>query len=130
MHDDRADAAIWSILHLAGSNQGNWGAVYGFDDCPGCGARVNFDKDQRCHNCGREVTAPTPKHAGGMPARVPWSDAYLKSCPNGHKYTPREPSCPQCAPSPETFIARALAGQGGAGKYAYTGKDWLRGRHF
>ena len=33
MHDDRADAWVWSILHLAGANQGDWGMVYGFTDC-------------------------------------------------------------------------------------------------
>jgi predicted phage terminase large subunit-like protein len=130
MHDDRADAWVWAMIHLAGSGQGDWGLVYGFRDCAKCGARVNEDKDKRCANCGAEVTPAAPKHAGGMPARVPWSDAYLKSCPNGHKYTPRERSCPDCAPSPETFIARALAGQGGVGKYSYTGKNWLAGRRF
>ena len=64
MKDDRADAAVWALLHLAGSNQGDWGAVYGFTDCVKCGARVNFDKDKRCSNCGAEVTPPAPKHAG------------------------------------------------------------------
>ena len=94
MKDDRADAAVWALIHLAGGNQGDWGAVYGFTDCVKCGARVNYDKDQRCANCGAEVAAPVPKHAGGRPAQVPWSDAYLRTCPNGHKYTPRERSCP------------------------------------
>jgi phage terminase large subunit-like protein len=131
MHDDRADAAIWCLIHLAGGNQGDWGIVYGFRDCVKCGARVNEDKDKRCANCGAEVTPAIPKHAGGMPARVPWSDAYLKTCPNGHKYTPRERSCPECAPSPETQIARALASaNGGGGRYGYAAKDWLAGRRF
>ena len=131
MHDDRADAAIWCLIHLAGGNQGDWGIVYGFRDCTRCGARVNEDKDRRCANCGAEVTPAVPKHAGGMPARVPWSDAYLKTCPNGHKYTPRERSCPECAPSPENVIARALAAQQGQGGWhSYTGKNWLAGRPF
>jgi phage terminase large subunit-like protein len=129
MHDDRGDAFVWSMIHLAGGNQGDWGIVYGFRDCTKCGARVNEDKDQRCANCGAEVTPAVPKHAGGMPARVPWSDAYLKTCPNGHKYTPRERSCPECAPSPETYLARALASSNGSGgRYGYTAKDWLAGR--
>ncbi len=130
MKDDRADAAVWALLHLAGSNQGDWGAVYGFTDCVKCGARVNFDKDKRCSNCGAEVTPPAPKHAGGRPAQVPWSDAYLKTCVKcGEKYTPRERSCPKCSPSPETYLARAMAAQsGGGGRYGYTGKNWLAGR--
>ena len=130
MHDDRADAAIWALLHLAGSNQGDWGIVYGFRDCTGCGARVNEDKDQRCPNCGKEVTPIPPKHAGGRPAKEPWSAAYLRTCPNGHTYTPKERSCPTCAPSPENYIARALSmssGSGG-GRFGYAGRDILRGR--
>jgi phage terminase large subunit-like protein len=128
MKDDRADAFVWAVIHLAGSNQGDWGSVYGFTDCTGCGARVNYDKDKRCGHCGKDVTPPAPKHAGGRPAQVPWSDAYLRTCPNGHKYTPRERSCPECAPSPETYLARAMAAQGGgSGRYSYTGKDWLSG---
>ena len=131
MKDDRADAAVWLLIHLAGSNQGDWGAVYGFTDCVKCGTRVNYDKDTRCANCGAEVTPPVPKHAGGRPAQVPWSDAYLRTCPKCEaKYTPRERSCPKCAPSPETYLARATAGQGGGGRYGYTGKNWLAGRRF
>ena len=118
------------MIHLAGGNQGDWGMVYGFTDCTGCGSRVNFDKDKACHHCGKPVTPPLPKHAGGAPSRVPWSDAYLKTCPEGHKYTPRERTCPQCSPSPETTIARALAGTGGRGRLGYAGRDWLAGRHF
>ena len=128
MKDDRADAFVWAIIHLAGSNQGDWGSVYGFTDCTGCGSRVNYDKDKRCGHCGKEITPPAPKHAGGRPAQVPWSDAYLRTCPNGHKYTPRERSCPTCAPSPETYLARAMAAQGGGGRYGYSGKNWLAGR--
>ncbi len=129
MHDDRADAFIWCMIHLAGGNGGDWGIVYGFTDCTGCGSRVNVDKDERCRNCGKPVEPLTPKHAGGRPAQVPWSDAYLRTCPNGHKYTPRERSCPECSPSPETYLARAMAYQGGGGgRYGYTGKNWLAGR--
>jgi phage terminase large subunit-like protein len=129
MKDDRADAAIWLLIHLSGTGQGNWAQVYGFRDCIKCGARVNEQKDQRCSDCGAEVTPMAPKHAGGRPAQVPWSEAYLRTCPNGHKYTPRERSCPECAPSPETYIARALASaSGGGGKLSYTGGNWLSGR--
>jgi phage terminase large subunit-like protein len=128
MKDDRADAFVWAMIHLAGSGQGDWGAVYGFTDCTGCGSRVNYEKDQRCGHCGKPITPPLPKHAGGRPSQVPWSDAYLKTCPNGHKYTPREQSCPECAPSPETYLARAMAAQGGGGRYGYAGRDWLTGR--
>lgn len=132
MKDDRADSFVWSLLHLAGSGQGDWGAVYGFTDCASCGARVNFDKDHACHNCGKAIIPPAPKHAGGAPSRVPWSDAYLKTCTQcGAKYTPRERTCPSCRPAPETVIARALAGTGGAagGWHSYSGKNWLTGRH-
>ena len=132
MKDDRADSFVWAILHLAGSNQGDWGIVYGFRDCVKCGARVNEDKDDRCANCGAEVTKAAPKHAGGRPAQVPWSAAYLKTCPRCEAtYTPRERSCPTCSPSPENYLARALASSaGGGGRYGYTGKNWLAGRKF
>ena len=130
MHDDRGDAWVWAMLHLAGSGQGDWGMVYGFRDCAKCGARVNEDKDDRCPNCGAEVTKAAPKHAGGRPAQVPWSAAYLKTCPRCEAtYTPRERSCPKCSPSPENYLARALAApNGGGGRYGYTGKNWLAGR--
>ena len=130
MHDDRADSAIWALLHLAGSNQGDWGIVYGFRDCTGCGGRVNEDKDQRCPNCGKEIVPLPPKHAGGRPAKEPWSVAYLRECGNcGNKYTPKERSCPNCSRSPESVIAQALAAStGGGGRLAYTGRDILRGR--
>jgi hypothetical protein len=120
---------VWLLLHLSGTGQGNWAQVYGFRDCVGCGSRVNEDKDTRCSNCGAEVTKQAPKHAGGRPAQIPWSEAYLKTCPNGHKYTPRERSCPECAPSPETYLQRALAASQPGGGLGYMGKDWLAGRH-
>src|SRR5258708_36299753 len=44
MKDDRADAWVWAMIHLAGTGQGDWGAVYGFRDCTACGARVNENK--------------------------------------------------------------------------------------
>ena len=115
---------VWTMIHLAGGSQGDWGMVYGFRDCTKCGGRVNEDKDQRCPNCGCEITKLPPKHAGGRPSQVPWSDAYLRTCPNGHKYTPKERSCPKCAPSPENYLQRALAMQsGGTGPLSYTGKN-------
>src|SRR6185312_4643396 len=130
MHDDRADAFTWCMIHLSGSGQGDWGIVYGFRDCGVCGSRVNEDKDHNCANCGAKVEPVKPKHAGGRPAQVPWSEAYLRTCPKcAAKYTPRERSCPECAPSPETYIARALtASQGGGGRLGYTGRDFLTGR--
>jgi len=128
MKDDRADAWVWAMIHLAGTGQGNWAQVYGFRDCHSCGTRVNEDRDLVCHHCGAKVEKAQPKHAGGRPAQVPWSEAYLRTCPNGHKYTPRERSCPECAPSPETVIARALAPPGGGGRLGYAGRDWLAGR--
>jgi len=130
MHDDRADAWVWSILHLAGANQGDWGAVYGFTDCTGCGSRVNFDKDEACANCGKEVKPPVPKHAGGRPSREPWSAAYLNTCPKCEKrYSPKHKSCPECSATPEQYLAAAMAAQqGGGGRYSYTGKNWLAGR--
>ena len=134
MKDDRADAWVWAILHLAGVNQGSWGLVYGFRDCTKCGARVNEDKDQRCLNCGAAITPMPPKHAGGRPAREPWSVAYLKTCGNpdcGKKYPPREPSCPHCSMNPAQYMAKALSmstGQGGW--HSYTGRDWMAGRRF
>ena len=120
---------VWAMIHLSGSGQGNWAQAYGFRDCHKCGARVNEDKDKRCGNCGADVEPTKPKHAGGRPAQVPWSEAYLRTCPKCEaKYTPRERSCPKCAPSPETYLARAMAAQGGGGKLGYTGGNWLAGR--
>ena len=132
MHDDRADAWVWCMLHLSGAGQGDWGMVYGFQDCPACGARVNYEKDKACANCGIKVVPVTPKHAGGRPVREPWSIAYLKTCVNpecGKKYAPRERSCPHCSRDPESFLREAVqlsTGQGG--RYSYTGRDWLTGR--
>jgi len=132
LKDDRADAFVWAMIHLSGSGQGNWAQVYGFRDCHSCGARVNEDKDLVCHNCGAKVEKQAPKHAGGRPAQIPWSEAYLRTCPKCEaKYTPRERSCPACSPSPETYLARALASsQGGGGPLGYSGGNWLAGRKF
>ena len=133
MHDDRGDAWVWCMIHLAGGSQGDWKMVYGFFDCGACGSRVS-EKDQACGNCGQPVTPPVAKHAGGRPAKEPWSVAYLKTCGNpdcGKKYAPRERSCPECAPDPETYLARAVAlsgAQGGGGWHSYTGRNWLSGR--
>ena len=134
MHDDRADAFIWCMIHLAGGGQGDWGAVYGFTDCTGCGARVNYEKDQKCRECGKDVTPPLAKHAGGRPSQVPWSAAYLRTCTNpecGKTYTPKERSCPHCSASPETYMAQVMALQSGnQGRLSYAGKNWLAGRRF
>ena len=89
------------MIHLAGGNQGDWGIVYGFRDCSKCGSRVNEDKDERCPNCGAEVTKPAPKHAGGRPSQVPWSAAYLKTCSKMREdvHPPRE-NLPALQPEP------------------------------
>lgn len=130
MKDDRADAFVWAMIHLAGSGQGDWGLAYGFRDCVKCGSRVNEDKDSQCPNCGAEVTKMAPKAAGGRPAREPWSVAYLNTCPKCEtKYSPKERSCPNCSISPETYLARAMAMQSGnGGRLSYTGKNWFGGR--
>jgi len=132
MKDDRADAFVWAMIHLAGTGQGDWGMVYGFRDCTRCGSRVNEDKDEACPHCGAKVTKMAPKHAGGRPAREPWSSAYLRECGKcGAKYTPKERSCPACSQTPESYLAAALAAQqGGGGWHSYTGKNWLAGRKF
>jgi hypothetical protein len=132
MKDDRADSFVWALLHLAGTGQGDWGSVYGFRDCAACGSRVNERKDTNCSNCGAKVEPMAPKHAGGRPAQVPWSEAYLRTCGKcGAKYTPKERSCPECSISPETYIQRALSStSGGGGKLGYTGGNWLSGRRF
>lgn len=132
MKDDRADAFVWAMIHLSGAGQGDWGMVYGFDDCGSCGARVNVDKDERCRNCGAPVAKFAPKHPGGSKAREPWSAAYLNTCPKCEKTYPRhERTCPHCSLSPESYMRRALAISGGnAGGLGYSGKDILRGRRF
>ena len=116
---------VWTLIHLAGGGQGDWGAVYGFRDCTGCGAKVNENKDERCRECGKKIEPIAPKHAGGRPAQVPWSDAYMKTCIKcGAKYTPKERSCPECSPNPETYLARVMKFQSGAsGPLSYTGKN-------
>ena len=134
MHDDRADAFVWAMIHLSGAGQGDWGLVYGFTDCGGCGSRVNVNKDDFCKVCGRKVEPPLPKHPGGRPAREPWSAAYLNTCVNeacGKTYPRHERACPHCSPSVENYMRRALAFGGGQGSWlGYTGKDVLRGRRF
>jgi phage terminase large subunit-like protein len=132
MKDDRADAFVWAMIHLAGGSQGDWGMVYGFDDCTACGARVSYEKDAACRNCGARVVKPAPKHAGGAPRREPWSAAYLKTCLNekcGKTYPPHERACPHCSPSPEAYMRKLAAFTGGRpGRVSYTGRNWLAGR--
>jgi hypothetical protein len=70
-----------------------------------------------------------PKHAGGRPPKEPWSAAYLRTCPEGHKYTPKERTCPECGTNPEQYMRKALAlTAGGGGWLSYTGRNWLAGR--
>jgi phage terminase large subunit-like protein len=129
MKDDRADAFVWAMIHLAGSGQGDWAMVYGFTDCTQCGSRVNEDKDEVCPHCGAPVVKMAPKHAGGRPAREPWSSAYRRECPQGHKYPLSQRSCPDCAPSPEAYLAKVLAmQQGSTGWHSYSGRNWPAGR--
>jgi phage terminase large subunit-like protein len=127
MRDDRADAWVWAVIHLAGTGQGNWASAYGFTDCGGCGGRIHDTKDRECPHCGRPVPPRTPKGNGGRPAQVPWSTAYLRECPQGHTYSPRERSCPQCAPSPETYLRRVTALSAGPG--GNLAAKWLAGRN-
>jgi phage terminase large subunit-like protein len=130
--DDRADAFIWAMHHLAGKSAVDWAEVYGFGSCKHCGANVNFISDKTCRSCGEPVIADKQQEQfgyAGEKAAVRWWNAYMEKCPKGHKYAKKYRTCPECAIGPEEFLARALAFSGqGSGKLAYKGKNWLRGR--
>jgi len=63
-------------------------------------------------------------------AAVRWWKAYQKTCRNGHDYPMKLAKCPECGPSPETYMSRVLALSQAQGNTPgiYTGKDWLAGR--
>ena len=61
MHDDRADACVWAIIHLAGSGQGDWGIVYGFRDCTGAARGSTRTRTSAATNCGSRSHARCPQ---------------------------------------------------------------------
>jgi len=129
MHDDRADAFVWTILEFRDAWQGSMKEAYGFTTCTHCGADVHEKKDKRCRSCGHEVL-PMIEIKSDRPRGSRWADAYYATCGKcGENYPAREKKCPQCFKSPEVYLREAMSlGKNRAGFEVYTGKNWFTGR--
>jgi phage terminase large subunit-like protein len=130
MHDDRADAFVWTILEFRDAWQGSMKEAYGFTTCTSCGADVHEKKDKRCKSCGHEVQKPEELKSD-RPRGSKWSDAYMSTCGKcGQMYSVREKQCPACFMNPGAYM-RAVAKLSGSNNLAsvhYSGRDWLKGR--
>jgi phage terminase large subunit-like protein len=122
--DDRADAFVWAMNHLAGKPEADWLRTYGFQDCAGpeCDQRVNYLKDKICKSCGHPVVRDKYDSRNEEKAATRWWNAYLKKCDNGHKYPQRLKNCPECKTDPGTYLAAVAAmSMTGAGRGGYSG---------
>lgn len=130
MHDDRADAFVWSILEFRDAWQGSMKEAYGFMTCPKCGADVHERKDKRCRSCGLEVAHPEPIKSD-RPQGSKWSDAYYSTCNKcGKQYPQRHKQCPDCHLTPDAYMQRVMAasGSGVSNWKGYSGSNWFKGR--
>jgi hypothetical protein len=131
--DDRADAFVWAMNHLAGKPEADWQRTYGFQDCanPECDHRVNYLKDKICRACSAPVVRDKYNARNEEKAATRWWNAYLKKCDNGHKYAQRLQKCPECAIDPGTYLAAVAAMSGtGVSVRGYSGRrNWTTGRH-
>jgi phage terminase large subunit-like protein len=126
MRDDRADAWVYAMRNLAAMEAGDYREIYGFDSCQNCGSDINYNTDKACRKCGARVEKP-PKTPDKSERRHfnRWSEAYLRTCPEGHQYPFRLGlDCPKCKQDPGAYLAR-VAGFGAQGQ-----KSWLAGRTF
>ena len=132
MHDDRADAWVWCMIHLAGRESGRLGhrlRVPRLRQVRGAGQRGQGPAVRQLRRRGHP-DAPQARRgqarAGPVVRRVP-EDVHER----GVREDVPAPGTvlPALQQEPETFMAKALAmstGQGGW--HSYTGKDWLAGR--
>lgn len=129
--DDRADAFVWAMNHLAGKPEADWQRTYGFQPCanPECDNQVNYLKEKLCRKCSSPVTRDKYNARSEEKAATRWWNAYLKKCDKGHKYPQRLNACPECKTDPGTYLAAVAAMSSPGGRYGYTGKrNWAAGR--
>lgn len=128
--DDRADAFVWAMNHLAGKPEADWARTYGFQPCAQCANQVNYLKDKTCGNCGAPVTRDKYNARNEEKAATRWWNAYLKKCDFGHKYPMRLKNCPECAMDVGTYMSNVMKMTGAGDSWkSYSGKNWAKGRN-
>lgn len=131
--DDRADAFVWAMNHLAGKPEADWQRTYGFQPCanPECEQRVNYLREKVCRSCAHPVVRDKYNARNEEKAATRWWNAYLSKCDKGHKYPQRLKACPECKTDPGTYLAAVAAMSSPGGRHGYTGKrNWTTGRNF
>lgn len=130
INDDRADAFVFAMRELMGVSSVNYAEVYGFVPCPKCKEDVNFLRDKTCRHCGADVAKRELPQTERVRSAFRWSNAYLRTCENGHEYSLRHTTCPKCKGDPEEYIRQAQGlSSPNQGKLGYMGKNWLSGRN-
>ena len=127
-HDDRADAWVWGMRELSGMGNVDWGEIYGFRTCLKCGGKVNMRLEKACRLCGESFDYTPPPVSTERSIR--WSNAYQKTCDQGHEYPMRLKRCPKCNGDAEYLekVSRFIGVN--RGNLGYTGVDPLLGRRF
>jgi predicted phage terminase large subunit-like protein len=129
-HDDRADAWVWGMRELSGMGNVDWGEIYGFRTCLACGHKVNIRLEKSCRACGNPVEPDSEPKEKNTTRSVRWSNAYQKTCEQGHEYPMRLPRCPKCHDDQE-YLARVsgLTNPSRGSRSVYTGRDPLSRRN-
>jgi phage terminase large subunit-like protein len=126
-HDDRADAMIWAVSELRGITDGSYLEAYGFTYCNSCGHA--FRKVyKKCPKCGHELD-PDIESKTLRPGS--WAAAYMNTCKKcGTNFTVREKECPNCHPTPTTYMAQVNRAKGNQNWMQYAEKNWFQGKKF
>jgi RNA polymerase subunit RPABC4/transcription elongation factor Spt4 len=111
-HDDRADAFVWAFSELRGITEGSYLDAYGYKKCESCQYTYNKSHGQ-CPRCGfKPAREEKPLSPGD------WAKAYKNTCRKcGTVYPQREAVCPNCQPSPFTYMAKVAQFSGGHGTW-------------
>jgi phage terminase large subunit-like protein len=127
--DDRADAWVWGMRELSGMGNVDWGEVYGFRTCLKCGGKVNVRLEKGCKSCGEEIVPIEERKSDERSIR--WSNAYMKTCDEGHEFAMRLKKCPKCHGEVEYLdkVSRFIGANQGFFGYNNS-NDWLSGRKY
>ena len=128
-NDDRADAFVFAMRELMGVSSVNYAEVYGFIPCPKCKNDINFLQDKICKHCGAEVAKREIPQTERVRSAFRWSNAYMRTCEQGHEYSLRFTRCPKCKGDPQEYLRQAAAFSNTEGNWmSYANRNWFSGR--
>lgn len=129
LNDDRADAFVFAMRELMGVSSVNYAEVYGFIPCPKCKNDINFLQDKVCKHCGAEVAQREIPQTERVRSAMRWSNAYMRTCENGHDYSLRFTRCPKCKGDPGEYLKQVAAFANTESSWmSYNNRNWLSGR--